>query len=252
MKKQFRDFESAREFVRSLGLKNYKEWQEYCKLGKKPEDIPTRPNIVYKNDGYVNFGDWSGTGNVQSQQIQYRSFKKAREFAISLNLKGQKEWQEYCKSGDMPDDIPKSPRTVYKNKGWKNNGDFLGTGNVAPQNMQFRSFTEARAFARKLGLKNKTEWAEYCKSDERPEDIPVNARTVYKKDYKGFGDWLGTGNVKTGDKQFRSYKEAREFVRSLGLKSQKEWLEYCASGNKPDDIPNNPWRTYTRNRVRNE
>ena len=40
MAKQFRDFESARKFVRELGLKNYKEWQEYCKSGDKPEDIP--------------------------------------------------------------------------------------------------------------------------------------------------------------------------------------------------------------------
>ena len=45
-------------------------------------------------------------------------------------------------------------------------------------------------------------------------------------------------------KQFRDFESAREFVRSLGLKSQKEWMEYCKSGNKPDDIPAAPWSTY--------
>ena len=39
-KKQWRDFESARKFVQSLNLKNQKEWEVYCKLGKKPKDIP--------------------------------------------------------------------------------------------------------------------------------------------------------------------------------------------------------------------
>ena len=48
MAKQFRDFESAREFVRKLGLKNKPEWQEYCKSGDKPDDIPSDPWIVYK------------------------------------------------------------------------------------------------------------------------------------------------------------------------------------------------------------
>jgi hypothetical protein len=45
-------------------------------------------------------------------------------------------------------------------------------------------------------------------------------------------------------KKFRDFVEAREFVRKLGLKSVKYWMAYCKSGNKPDDIPNNPWRTY--------
>ena len=48
MKKQFRDFEGAREFVRSLGLKSGTEWREYCKSGKKPDDIPAAPWRVYK------------------------------------------------------------------------------------------------------------------------------------------------------------------------------------------------------------
>ena len=48
MTKQFRDFESAREFVRSLGLKNSNEWKEYCKSGNKPDDIPAASWNVYK------------------------------------------------------------------------------------------------------------------------------------------------------------------------------------------------------------
>jgi hypothetical protein len=44
----------------------------------------------------------------------YRPFKEAREFVRSLNLKGTKEWQEYCKSGEKPDDIPSAPWETYK------------------------------------------------------------------------------------------------------------------------------------------
>ncbi len=51
MKKQFRDFESAREFVRNLGLKSNKEWREYCKSGNNPEDISRAPDLFNKNKG---------------------------------------------------------------------------------------------------------------------------------------------------------------------------------------------------------
>ena len=48
------------------------------------------------------------------------------------------------------------------------------------------------------------------------------------------GDWLGTGTVARRLRQYRSFKEARAFVRSLGLKSEAEWCAYCKSGKKPD------------------
>ena len=56
------------------------------------------------------------------------------------------------------------------------------------------------------------------------------------------GDWLGTGTIAHRLREYRSFKKARAFVRSLGLKSQAEWRAYCKSGKKPDDIPANPNR----------
>ena len=181
MKKQFRDFESAREFVRCLELKSGNEWREYCKSGNKPNDIPSNLDKFYKNKGWKGWGDFLGTGNVANKNKVYRQFKEARDFVRKLNLKNQKEWQEYCKSGDKPDDIPADPLRVYKNKGWKGYGDFLGNGNVAPFNIRYRPFQEAREFVRKLGIKNRREWNEYCKSGNKPDDIPANPWITYKE-----------------------------------------------------------------------
>ena len=58
------------------------------------------------------------------------------------------------------------------------------------------------------------------------------------------GDWLGTVKISYRYKVFRPYKDAREFVRALNLKGRKGWIEYCESGNKPDDIPTTPWVVY--------
>jgi hypothetical protein len=243
MKKQFRDFESAREFARKLNLKSQKEWLGYCKSGMKPVDIPVNPDRTYKNKGWTTWGYFLGTGTVAPRNQAFRPFKEAREFARSLNLKGHKEWQEYCKSGNKPDDIPSAPHGTYKNE-FKGSGDWLGTGTVANFDKAFRPFKEARDFVRSLGLKNQKEWQEYCKSGNKPDDIHTAPNKIYKNEFKGMGDFLGTGTVAPKDRIYLTFAETREFVEKLELKGQKEWKEYCASGNKPDNIPSNPNLVY--------
>ncbi|PHQ57702.1 MAG: hypothetical protein COC16_00150 [Lutibacter sp.] len=60
----------------------------------------------------------------------------------------------------------------------------------------------------------------------------------------GLGDWLGTDRVANFNKKYKDFNEAREYVRGLGIESNKKWREYCVSGEKPDDIPANPDRSY--------
>jgi hypothetical protein len=112
---------------------------------------------------------------------QFRSFEDARKFARGLGLKRQDEWFEYCKSGNRPKDIPRNPSDIYKNKGWKGNGDWLGTGRTR----NYRSFEDARKFVQSLGLKNWDEWYDYCNSGNKPNDIPSSPQSVYKEWKKG-------------------------------------------------------------------
>ena len=109
---------------------------------------------------------------------------------------------------------------------------------------KFRDFESAREFVRALNLKGTHEWYGYCKSGNKPDDIPQKPERTYKKEWKGYGDWLGNGTVATQNRVYRPFKEAREFVRKLGLKNANEWYGYCKSGNKPDDIPSAPWNIY--------
>jgi len=245
MTKQFRDFESAREFARSLGLKNQKEWNEYRISKQIPYDIPSNPNGTYKNKGWKGYGDFLGNGNIAPKDMSFRSFSDAKKFIQKLELNSRREWNEYCKSGNKPGDIPQKVERTYQNE-WKGWGNFLGTGNIKTGDIQYRSYKKARAFVGKLKITGQQQWQnEYVKSGDIPYDIPSNPQRVYKnKGWQGWGDWTGTGNIASQDKVYRSYKEAREFARSLGLKNQKEWKEYCKSGNKPIDIPTNPWNTY--------
>jgi len=178
MKKQFRDFEYAREFARTLGLKNQKEWQKYCKSGNKPNDIPADPISMYKKD-FKGVGDWIGTRRRRG--TNFLLFSDAKKFVHNLKLKGQVEWFEYCKSGNKPDDIPASPNTTYKNNGWKSYGDWIGNDNIAVTKYEFLPFQEAREFVIALNLKNVNEWREYCKSGNKPDNIPSSPWRTYKE-----------------------------------------------------------------------
>ena len=72
----FRTFDEARVFARSLGLKNVAGWQDYCKSGELPKDIPSGPNGVYRDQGWAGYGDWLGTGNVANHLKEYRILGK--------------------------------------------------------------------------------------------------------------------------------------------------------------------------------
>jgi hypothetical protein len=239
--RNWRPFEEAREFVRTLELKNEGAWRGYTKSGEKPADIPANPNTVY-SDQWQGFGDWLGTGNIANHRRVFRPFEEARAFVRTLGLKNVAEWYTYCRSGGKPPDIPATPERVYKDSGWQGVADWLGTDVVAPQNRRYRAFEEARGFVHGLALPNNKAWREYVRSGEKPEDIPSNPNVVYADKWVGWGHWLGSGNRRGG---WRPFKEAREFVRGLGLGGSLGWYAYAKSSESPDDIPFNPDQVYT-------
>jgi superfamily II DNA or RNA helicase len=266
-KRKYRPFAKARMFVHKLNLQNHKEWTAYCKgmmVNKptKPDDIPTSPERTYSEDGWNGLGDWLGTGNIANFNRRYRPFNTARKFAHSLKLKTGAEWRAYCKGGKrnkppLPEDVPACPNQTYKESGWIGMGDWLGTGNVAPQNKVYRNFKEAHEFTLKLKLKNQKQWRSYCKGHIKglpslPEDMPVNPNQVYKHTgWAGFGHWLGTGTIAPRLIIYRDFQAARNFARSLKLKDGREWRLFCKGllkqkGILPADIPKAPEQVYAK------
>ncbi|MGH9965120.1 MAG: integrase repeat-containing protein [Nitrososphaeraceae archaeon] len=244
-KRKFLPFEEAREFVHGLYLKSVSEWNQYCKSGRKPENLPYSPNREYRHEGWISWPDWLGTDIVAPQKREYRSFAQARIYAHSLGLESQSAWFKHARSKGFPPDIPIAPNQVYKDDGWKSWGDWLGTARIATQNLTFRSFEDARAFVRTLKLKNQKEWHLYCKSGKKPSNIPQKPERTYKnKGWISYGDWLGSFTIAAQLRDYKSFENARAFVRTLNMKSKEEWIDYCKFGKKPDEIPTNPNEVY--------
>ena len=111
-------------------------------------------------------GDWVGSGRLHHTLVSHRPFAEARESVRSLGLRSWPEWREFCagrlpRLGTIPADIPQSPWRTYRDE-WRGMADWLGYEFRRIKRSQFRSFKEARAFARSLSLGGAKDWRHYC------------------------------------------------------------------------------------------
>ena len=202
-----------------------------------------------------------GAGGAKAKK--FLPFDEALLYARSLNLKSEKEWRAWCKSGarlckrkalaKRDASIPSHPEQIYRHNGWQGYGHWLGTGNQrrthAVKDREFLPFKKALLYAHSLKLKSSKEWLVWCKCKMRPANIPATPEKFYKRDgWQGYGHWLGTGNIGVSkDQTFLPFKEALLYARSLRLKSLKEWQAWCKCKKRPANIPAAPEQFYKRN-----
>ena len=229
---EHKSFEECREYVRRLKLRTSGDWIQFAQSTKKPAWIPANPRLVFQ-DEFKTMGDWLGTFSRE-----YKSFEECKKYARNLLLSGRTEWSRYCKSGEKPKWLPAAPHTVFKDV-FKDFGDWLGVFNGV-----YCTYQEAQKYARSNDVKSSGEWQEHCKSQNKPENIPVAVDRVYKKEWISWGEFLGTKFIAYQNRKHRKYSSAKKFVQSLQLKNKEDWEDYCKSGNKPNNIPVSPPSAY--------
>jgi superfamily II DNA or RNA helicase len=57
---EFMSFKKARKYVHSLKLKSESEWRKFSASGMRPSQIPSNPQRIYKNSGWISMRDWLG------------------------------------------------------------------------------------------------------------------------------------------------------------------------------------------------
>ena len=187
----------------------------------------------------------------KKEASKWRAFRSARKFARRLGLRCADAWRRYC-YGDMkdkprkPDDIPRNPWIVYRERDWKDIGDWLGCHITL--STHWRKFSVAREFARTLGIRTSDEWYAAHKQGKIPNDIPCAPFAIYRdRGWQDWGDWLATGVHH--HHRYRPFRKARAFARSLHLRTRDEWTRFCKGlkpdkGSRPDDVPAKPWVVY--------
>jgi len=117
LRENFLEYKKAIKFVHKLKIKTWKDWNNYCKSGKKPSRIPAAPNMAYKNNGWKNIEDWLGVDPIIN-------FEEAKKFIKKLNIKTETEFRIFNRSGKRPNNFPSAPSRTYK-EDWKGWPDFL-------------------------------------------------------------------------------------------------------------------------------
>lgn len=90
-RKIYRTYEESVRYVRTLGIKNAKGWDDYYKTGKCPKDIPRYPHLVYqyRTDDpewgkWFSWEEWLGT----NANFMVEAFKEQTRVVIVTVPKG--------------------------------------------------------------------------------------------------------------------------------------------------------------------
>jgi len=185
------------------------------------------------------------------QKHKWEDFRKAREYARSLELQDKKEWEIlWRKRAIVKPGIPGNPDEIYKDAGWKGWNDWLGNkkdqdGAVLttgiketkgertlwdnPKESPSLTFDKARQVVWEYGFEYEEEWRLFVKGkfsgrEPLPGNIPPDPDLVYKfVGWKGWKDWLVHPEKRI---EYTNFYKARDFVRSLKIDDKANWRNF--------------------------
>jgi len=242
---RYKPYNELKLIIQSLKLNSKKEYEKYVVENNITDACPKFPDIVYKNKGWESWWDFLGKGISIDKSRYFMSYDEAKKFVQSIGVKTYYDWLAYVKSNNMNNRLPKHPHKYYVGKGWKNWKEFFGTDKTKPS-YKYRPFEKAKEFVQSIGIKNSTDWRLYCKTSQRPKDIPSTPNYVYKNSgWNGWNDFSGqktTFSRNPIDKNvpMKSFEEAKKIVQSMNIKNSLEWNVSLRLGKIPDGIPRNP------------
>jgi superfamily II DNA or RNA helicase len=223
--------------LQSMGFDNSLSFMEKNDWFRLEDPLSTVATTTLRKVMY----NFNGIMSSRSKKDElYCSFEECRNYARTLNFTGAKQWRNH----QHPEYVPTKPDSVYKGE-WKDWGDFLGTGTIASYKIQYRSLEESLKFVHKLNLKTRDEWDNFCKSGNKPQDIPVSFTQVYGKNVTT-GVWLGTNVTSTNKRVYKSFEKAQKIISKLGFKNNKEYKSAYEKGMISKDIPKAPDVSYKK------
>lgn len=181
-------YDDAKNIAISMNIKTTNQWRKMCKVNMIPTNIPKRPDLYYKDNGWVSWSDWLGYKIVKNSDKFFLKYNDAKEYVIKLNLKSNNEWREFCKN-KRNDEIPSCPDLYYKDNGWISWSDWLGYNKIKLRKKpEYLSYNDAKEYIKKYNIKTSREWVDFSKKS-RPNNIPSNPWKYYEE-WTGFKDFL--------------------------------------------------------------
>ena len=124
--------DDARKLIRAEHLGSVVKFRRWWKWNR-PAKIPFRPDIIYKNNGWVSYNDFLGNNNKfenrwgKGHMKQWLPFKEARQWARDQKFTCRSHWMDMLHEVPRrrPDNIPARPDVTYR-EDWYTWNDWLG------------------------------------------------------------------------------------------------------------------------------
>lgn len=230
---EFLPYEEAKRVVQAAGIKTSQEFSKW----KRPTNIPSNPARVYIP--WPGMSEFLGTGRPRVRK--FLPYAKAKVYMQQQTT--IRTGEEFSKWKARPHFIPCNPHKRYVGKGWKSWEAFLGGNYKSLAEGDFLPYEEARTLVVEQGIKTSEEFKRW----EKPNGMPSSPTVHYReKGWKGWGEFLGTGNVHSSRRKFLSFKEARAFVQKMGIKTSAEYHRIRQSNlpRHPEIIYRGKWKGY--------
>lgn len=190
-----------------------------------------------------------GQSTSHKPKKKFWSFKKARTFVHSLQLKSIGEWEEYIKSNKLPKNIPIRPLSSYRGKGFCGWMDWLGIQRY--NHMTLEEFiTYCREVLVPKGINTSFKFRQI--QSTLPSTIPKTPYVYYGDKWPGWTAAFGrVGECRTrqaGRKKgtMMNYEEAKFYTRKylvpIGISGTLIWEKRIKE--IPPSLPRRPQDHY--------
>ena len=124
--RKYPSLKKIKKIVREKKITSAKDYSKSIKSGVLPSYLPHNPDTVLKNKGWVNWGEFLGTGKIANQKRKYLSFVESKKKICEFKLSSNKDYLKMKRLKKLGNEFPTSPDNVYRERGWKGWPDFLG------------------------------------------------------------------------------------------------------------------------------
>ena len=110
---------SSTSLVRELKIKTSTDYINLGKSKKLPKNLPYKPHKFYLNTGWVNWGEFLGTGSIANKNIIFVTYEEFKLFIKKTNYLIYNNYRrDFHNLKKIENKIPMIPSITYKNKGW--------------------------------------------------------------------------------------------------------------------------------------
>lgn len=230
---QFLPFEDAMTFAHTQGFLDGREWHEWAKTKKRPANLPFNPDQVYPNEwrGWAYFLGYKRRTSYGEKLVMHFLETNSVEYRWQQSFPGCRH------KNKLPFDfaVYDSGRLVgiieYHGKQHYEHSEFLNSARIRITDPIKAAYCADNKIPLLVIPYLKEKNVEHLVLEFLTRHLPGRTLVIHPRQVieRGTG-WL-------------PFSELRDYVRTLGLKTQLEWMAW-AKENRPPQCPYNPINAY--------